>query len=96
MFTLPFEVTRDSGLEENLDKFSTVHDVLGDEVDVPVTIVAELFIGFLFVPVNFPEIGEVDGGTFAPVEWVAVDVENFLACVSGGVPSWESSPERTH
>ena len=79
--TLPFEVARDSGFEKDFDEFSTVHDVLGDKIDVPVPIMAEVFVGFLFVPEEFPEVGEVDRCSFATIEGVPVDVENLLAWV---------------
>jgi hypothetical protein len=78
-YTFPFKVAGDSGLEKDFDEFSTVHDVLGDKIDVPVSIVAEVFVGFLFVPEEFPEVGEVDRCSFATIERVPVDVENLLA-----------------
>ena len=60
MSTLPFEVFGDSGFEEDLDKFSTIHDILGNQINIPVAVVAELLIGLLLLSENFPEVGEVD------------------------------------
>lgn len=40
---------------------------------------AEVLVGLLLVPVELPEVGEVDGGSLASVEGVAVDVEHLLA-----------------
>jgi|688.fasta_scaffold462581_2 hypothetical protein len=58
--TFPLEVFGDSGLEKNLDEFSAVHDVLGNEVNVPIPVVAELLIGLFLLSENFPEVGQVD------------------------------------
>jgi len=41
--------------------------------------VAELFAWFFLVSEEFPEVGEIDGGTLAPVEVVPVNMEDFLA-----------------
>lgn len=59
MLTLPFEVFGDSGLEQDLDEFSPVHDILGNQVDVPVPVVAQLLIRLLLLSEDLPEVGEV-------------------------------------
>lgn len=60
MGTFPFEILGDSGLEKNFDEFSTIHDVLGNKIDVPVPVVTELFVGLLLISEKFPKVGEVD------------------------------------
>jgi hypothetical protein len=58
--------------------------------------VAEVLVGLFLVSEDLPEIGEVDGCALAPVVGIAINVQYFLALIVGGVPSWESRPERMH
>lgn len=37
---LPLEILRHSGLQQNFDKLSTTDDVLGNQIDIPITILA--------------------------------------------------------
>lgn len=79
IFTFPLKILGDSGFEENLHELPPVHDVLGDQVDVPVSIVAELFVRLLLLSENLPQVGQVDRCPLASVVRVAIDVQNLLA-----------------
>lgn len=78
MGTFPLEILGDSGLEEDLDELAPVHDILGDEVDVPIPVVAELLIGLLLLSEDLPEVGQVHRGTLASVVGVPIDVQHLL------------------
>lgn len=54
------------------------HDELGDEVDVPVAVVAVLFGRFLAVAEDLVEVGDVDRGAVTAVVVVAVYVQHLL------------------
>lgn len=56
----PLEVLGDTSLEKDLDKFSTVHDVLGNEIDIPVSVMSQVLVGFFLVSEEFPKVGQVD------------------------------------
>ena len=77
--TFPLEIFGDSGLEKNLQEFSTVHDVLRNEVNVPIAVVAELLIWLFLLSEDLPEVSEVDGGALSSIEGVSVDVEHLLS-----------------
>lgn len=49
IITFPLEISGDSSFEEDLDELATAHDVLGDEVDVPIPVVAQLLGALLAV-----------------------------------------------
>lgn len=78
MGTFPLEILGDSGLEEDLDELAPVHDILGDEVDVPIPVVAELLIGLLLLSEDLPEVGQVHRGALASVVGVPIDVQHLL------------------
>lgn len=72
--TFPLKIFGDASLEKNFDKFASVHDVLGNEVNIPVSVVSQILIRLFFLSENFPEICQVDWGSFTSIETVAVDV----------------------
>jgi len=78
-FTLPLEVLGHPGLEEYLDKFASVHDVFGNQIDVPVPVVAQVLVGLLFLSEELPQVGQVYRCALTTVKRISVNMENFLA-----------------
>lgn len=56
MFTFPFEISGNSGFEENFNELTSRHYILWNEINVPISIMSEFFWRFLFLFEQFPEI----------------------------------------
>ena len=77
--TLPLEVAGDLGVEEHLDELTVGHNELGDQVHIPVSVVAVL-LGWLSAwSEHRPQVGQVERGSVGTVVGVAVQVEDLLA-----------------
>ena len=59
LFTFPFEVLGYSSLEQKLYKLSVGHDEFWDQIDVPVSVLPQIFWWLLFFSEIFPEVREV-------------------------------------
>ncbi len=78
MFTFPFQISGNSGFEENLNELTSRHDVLWDEINVPISVMSEFFWRFLFLLEQFPEVGKIDRGALSTIERISIDMKDFF------------------
>ena len=79
IYTLPLEVPGyvDS-VQNDFDKFPVGHDELGYQVDVPVSVVAEVWRYLLSGPELLEQIRQVDACSFSSVVRIPVYVKDFF------------------
>jgi hypothetical protein len=77
--TLPLEILGHTGLQQDLHQLATADDVLGNQIDIPVTVLAELRWRILAWSEQLPQVREVKGSTFPTVEGISVDMQHLLA-----------------
>mmetsp|Transcript_82247 Transcript_82247/g.172190 ORF Transcript_82247/g.172190 Transcript_82247/m.172190 type:complete len:399 (-) Transcript_82247:64-1260(-) len=77
--TLPFQIPRDARLEQDLHQVSRCHDELGDEVNIPFAVGAQLLGGLGSGPEALPQIRDVQGRALAAVVGITVQMEDLLA-----------------
>lgn len=75
----PLEVLGDLGVQEHLDELAVSQNELGDEVDIPVSVVAVLGIRLLVRSESLPQVGQIERGGLTTVVAVPVQVQNLLA-----------------
>jgi hypothetical protein len=68
----PFEVASDLGMKKHLNKDTICHNKLGDQVDIPVTIVTELLRRLDSRAEFLPQIGQVKRCCFTTIVSVSV------------------------
>ena len=66
-------------MEQHLHEEAVRHDEFGDQVHIPVSVVAEVGGGFLAWAEHVPQVGQVEGGGLRAIVAVPVEMEDLLA-----------------
>lgn len=75
----PFEVLGDLGVQKHLNELAVSHDELGDEIDIPVSVVAVLRSRGRVRSELLPQVSQIERGGLSTIVAVPVQVQNLLA-----------------
>jgi hypothetical protein len=72
--TFPLKILGDLGVEKHLNKLTISHNELGDEINIPVSVMPILFWWILTRSELLPQVGQIQRGCLSAIIFISVKV----------------------